>query len=72
MPPAIFNETTWEGGNGSGAVSEMTLNGSGDWTQFQVHYFGFGNDGVEPVVGLIFGAGRNLHGTTTYGRTRNI
>jgi uncharacterized repeat protein (TIGR03803 family) len=54
---------------GSGAVFQLTPSGSA-WTEQTIHNFNFsGDNGVEPIGGLIMDASGNLYGTTLYGGT---
>jgi uncharacterized repeat protein (TIGR03803 family) len=55
------------GGHACGAVFELSPNGNGAWTETVLHSFGSGNDGREPLAGLIFDADGNLYGTTYSG-----
>jgi uncharacterized repeat protein (TIGR03803 family) len=50
-----------------GTVFELTPTGNGVWTEKAVHYFGHGEDGIEPYAGLISDTFGNLYGTTTFG-----
>ena len=52
---------------GSGAVFEVSPNGSGGWTEKVLHSFGNGNDGAVPISGLLLDAANNLYGTTYAG-----
>jgi uncharacterized repeat protein (TIGR03803 family) len=57
---------------GCGTVFEMTPNGSGEWTEKVLHYFGNGMDGQYPRAGLVFDAAGNLYGTTTKGGVYSV
>jgi uncharacterized repeat protein (TIGR03803 family) len=63
--------TTYIGGTyyGSGAVFELSPNGSGGWTEQVLYSFNDdGTDGTNPYAGLTFNnADGNLCGTTQYG-----
>jgi uncharacterized repeat protein (TIGR03803 family) len=61
--------TTFSGGaHGEGTVFELTPNGSGGWSEKQLHSFGgIGTDGYGPYGNLILDAAGNLYGTTFYG-----
>lgn len=62
--------TTHSGGNyGNGTVFEVKKNQDGSWTEKVLHHFTGGNDGSQPVGGLISDQAGNLYGTTTYGGT---
>jgi uncharacterized repeat protein (TIGR03803 family) len=64
----LYGTTTYGASNDSGIVFELTPNGSGGWTETVLHRFGSsGNDGVNPVAGLIVNAHGNLYGTTQNG-----
>ena len=51
------------GGNGCGVVFKLTPSAGGQYTESTVYSFTSGQDGAEPVGGLILEAG-NLYGTT--------
>jgi uncharacterized repeat protein (TIGR03803 family) len=67
--------TTLYGGNfnsgcnvsGCGVVFRLSPNQSGDWTEKVLHTFTGAKDGGYPRAGLIFDAGGNLYGATSYG-----
>ncbi len=55
-------------GYGCGIVFQLTPNGSGGWTEKNLHDFGNHRmDGEKPSAGLIFDPAGNLYGTTQYG-----
>jgi hypothetical protein len=56
-------------GIGCGVVFELTPNGGGGWTEKVLYRFAGGNDGSNPIAGLIFDGAGNLYGTTTGGGT---
>ncbi len=59
--------TTKAGGDfGYGTVFELTRGQSGTWTEKVLHSFD-GNDGLNPVAGMVFDKSGNLYGTTLYG-----
>lgn len=56
------------GGGGCGTVFELTPDGGGGWREIVLHRFlDDGEDGREPLGGLIFDAAGNLYGTTHFG-----
>ncbi len=66
--------TTGFGGTGSGCYSgcgtvfELVAQAGGGWVEKVLHNFQLnGQDGVQPVSGLIFDAAGNLYGTTAAG-----
>jgi uncharacterized repeat protein (TIGR03803 family) len=63
--------TTGYGGphNNKGAVYELTPTQGGGWTEQVLHYFGEGQDGAQPIAGLILDATGNLYGMTPAGGT---
>lgn len=59
--------TTDVGGEGdSGTVFQLAYSGSG-WMLNSLHSFGLGNDGIEPVAGVILDQSGNLYGATGNG-----
>jgi uncharacterized repeat protein (TIGR03803 family) len=57
--------TVYNGGNlGHGAVFELSPTKTGTWTKQLLYSFSGGNDGGQPVGGLIFDKAGNLYGTT--------
>jgi uncharacterized repeat protein (TIGR03803 family) len=60
--------TTQHGGVGlSGVAFKLAPNSDGSWTETVLHAFKGGDDGLQPVAGLIFDPAGNLYGTTRYG-----
>ena len=60
--------TTSNGGDGVGAVFELTPTTGGDWTESVLYSFKQnGADGNTPYAGLTFDATGNLYGTTLLG-----
>jgi uncharacterized repeat protein (TIGR03803 family) len=67
--------TTYGGGStacngvtsGCGVVFKLTPSSGDEWTEHVLHRFTGGNDGANPVAGLIFGATGNLYGTAEVG-----
>jgi uncharacterized repeat protein (TIGR03803 family) len=56
------------GGNGCGAVFELIHGANGHWTEKVLHSFSdSGQDGYNPIAGLIFDGAGNLYGTTESG-----
>ncbi|MGB8886054.1 MAG: choice-of-anchor tandem repeat GloVer-containing protein [Candidatus Korobacteraceae bacterium] len=62
----LYGTTPYGGINYSGAVFELSPNGSGGWTEKIVHSFNY-TDGAFPTAGLIFDSANNLYGTTETG-----
>jgi uncharacterized repeat protein (TIGR03803 family) len=59
--------TTFKGGaSNQGTVFKLTPNG-GSWKESVLHNFTGGNDGSEPVAGLIFDTAGSLYSTTYLG-----
>lgn len=67
----LYGTTSGGGERGSGAVFELSPDGSGGWTEKILWSFGgvYGNvqDGMTPVAGLTMDTAGNLYGTTLYG-----
>ncbi len=55
---------TSSGGGAYGQVYELTRSGQG-WNEQTIYSFQGGNDGANPVGGLVFDAARNAYGTTS-------
>jgi uncharacterized repeat protein (TIGR03803 family) len=55
------------GGNGFGAVFELTPSAGGVWSETVLHRFGNSNDGAYPYGSLILDTAGNLYGTTGWG-----
>jgi uncharacterized repeat protein (TIGR03803 family) len=53
--------------NGCGTVFKLSPNPGGGWQGTTLHLFTGGDDGGEPVAGLVFDGSGNLYGTTTVG-----
>src|SRR5579863_8323086 len=63
--------TTPSGGKfGYGTVFQLVPSKHGKWTQTVLYSFTGGNDGADPVAGLVFDNGGNLYGTTAAGGTQ--
>ncbi len=62
----MYGTTTAGGASGNGTVFELSPSGSG-WTEKILYNFQGGNDGSDPVGGLIFDASGNLYGDTASG-----
>lgn len=62
--------TTYRGAAGYGTVFKMTPSGN-SWTEQTLHTFTGGNDGGNPLAGLIMDRYGNLYGTTVYGGSYN-
>lgn len=59
-----FYGTTYKGGaSGAGVIFKITPSG----TETVLHSFGSGNDGQQPLAGLILGSDGNFYGTTSTG-----
>jgi uncharacterized repeat protein (TIGR03803 family) len=54
-----------------GTVYELTRGSDGTWTQTVLHTFAGGNDGRNPVEGLVRDQAGNLYGTVPIGGTGN-
>lgn len=54
-----------------GAVYQLTPGSGGTWTETVLHTFGTGNDGKNPVVGMVRDQAGNLYGTTPIGGASN-
>jgi hypothetical protein len=66
----LYGATTAGGsdsGEGDGLVYELSPGARGAWTQTILYTFTGGNDGSEPLAGLVFDAVGNLYGTTAWG-----
>src|SRR5579872_1977741 len=64
-------DSTCGNGGGCGTVFELSLNGTGGWTETVLHAFGGGSDGAFPRAGLVLDAKGNLYGTTFQGGGSN-
>ena len=63
---ALYGTTA--AGGGSGTVFKLTPPRQGRiWTEVVLHRFGGGNDGANPVAGLLLGRNGALYGTTLNG-----
>lgn len=62
----LYGTVEGGGAHGYGAVFELTLSVSG-WTKSLIYSFQEGNDGGDPVGGLVMDAAGNLYGTTIGG-----
>jgi uncharacterized repeat protein (TIGR03803 family) len=70
-PDGSLYGTTEEGGaHGYGVVFQLTPSGGG-WTESTLYSFSDGNDGANPIGGVILDSAGNLYGTTQYGGTLN-
>ena len=61
----LYGRTGGGGTYNYGTVFELTPNAGGQWTETVLHSFN-GNDGLQPLAGLIFNKGI-LYGTTLSG-----
>ncbi len=64
----LYGVTEAGGASGNGAVYELSPNGGG-WNEQVIYSFTGGNDGGNPVGGLVMDAAGNLYGTTASGGT---
>ncbi|MGA2369029.1 MAG: choice-of-anchor tandem repeat GloVer-containing protein [Candidatus Korobacteraceae bacterium] len=62
----IYGTTPNDGAYGYGVVFKLTQSG-GSWTESVLWNFTGGNDGADPLSGVIFDSAGNLYGTTAYG-----
>jgi uncharacterized repeat protein (TIGR03803 family) len=64
-----YQENPYCGILGCGTVFELSPPATvgGAWTEHIVHFFGMGNDGIEPLGGVTLDAKGNLYGTTDTG-----
>ncbi len=62
----LYGVTEAGGASGNGAIYELSPNGGG-WTEQVLYSFTGGNDGGNPVGGLVFDQAGNLYGTTASG-----
>jgi uncharacterized repeat protein (TIGR03803 family) len=69
-PAGNLYGTTYGGRFQSGTVFQLTP-GSGAWTETVLHTFNGGNDGKNPVVGLVRDPAGNLYGTAPAGGASN-
>jgi len=60
----LYGTASAKGANNQGVVFELTPSGGG-WSQHVLYTFQGGNDGGQPVAGLIFDNSGNLYGATT-------
>lgn len=62
----LYGTVSYGGALGAGAVFELTQNKkTGVWTEQVIYSFSGGNDGGQPVAGLIFDKAGNLYGVTS-------
>jgi hypothetical protein len=59
--------TTDSGGTCCGTVYKLTHNSSGSWSQSVLYTFAGGNDGGNPIAGVVLDGAGNLYGTTQFG-----
>jgi uncharacterized repeat protein (TIGR03803 family) len=64
----LYGTTYWGGPYSVGTVFELSPSASG-WTETVLHNFEGGNDGENPIGGLIVSASGNVYGTTPTGGT---
>lgn len=69
----LYGTTCYGGTYNSGAVFELTPNGSGGWNEAVLYSFNpnNGTDGTCPMAGLVLDASGNLYGTTFQGGAYN-
>jgi uncharacterized repeat protein (TIGR03803 family) len=63
----FYGTTYYDGGQGLGAVYQLTPTPSGPWQERVIHSFEGGAGGAHPVGHLNFDAAGNLYGTTSEG-----
>ena len=63
----FYGTTYYGGGNGIGAVYELTPRPAGEWGERVIYSFQNGSDGNSPISNLVRDAGGNLYGTTSEG-----
>jgi len=64
---SLFSTTFSGGTGGQGTVFKVTPNGEGRWSESVIYSFMGGQDGADPVAGLVFDQTGNLYGTTSRG-----
>ena len=64
----LYGTTSQGGSSDAGTVFKLTppTAPGGAWTKTTLYSFAGGNDGADPIAGLIFDTG-SLYGTTEYG-----
>jgi len=67
----LYGVTSNGGAYGYGTAFEFVPNKTGGWSEKVLHSFSGGNDGGDPLGGLIFDAAGNLYGMTTFGGSAN-
>ena len=67
----LYGTTNSGGRNNLGIVYLLAPQLDGSWTEHMLHTFAGGEDGANPLAGLIFDRHGNLYGTTSYGGTAN-
>jgi uncharacterized repeat protein (TIGR03803 family) len=69
----LYGTTMYGSSHNCGTVYELMPNGSGGWTEKQLHLFRRNNaDGCRPYAGLIFDTQGNLYGTTYEGGSLSL
>jgi uncharacterized repeat protein (TIGR03803 family) len=63
----LYGTTEWDSVYSGGTVFELAHDSNGGWTEHVLHRFSRGNDGGNPVAGLILNAAGHLYGTTEFG-----
>ena len=63
----LYGETFAGGQYGYGSVFKLSPNANGTWTESVLYSFTGGNDGQDPVGGLVFDHAGNLYGVTALG-----
>ena len=63
----LYGTTDLGGPYGYGTVFELSPLAGGGWTELQLHSFGNGTDGSQPLGGMVFDAAGNLYGATDTG-----
>ncbi|MGB8886290.1 MAG: choice-of-anchor tandem repeat GloVer-containing protein [Candidatus Korobacteraceae bacterium] len=62
----LYGTTTWGGTGGHGTVFELSP-ANGGWTEKVLYSFAGGDDGADPIAGVVFDAAGNIFGTTQAG-----
>jgi uncharacterized repeat protein (TIGR03803 family) len=67
----LYGTTFGDGQYGYGSVFKLT-HSSGGWTYNSLHDFTGGNDGANPMCGLVMDSSGNLYGTASGGGTNRV
>jgi len=63
----LYGTTTAGGAYGGGTAFMLTPGANGAWTEYVLHSFAGGSDGLSPWAGLVFDTAGYLYGTTRGG-----